>query len=279
MLTLYDFGNSVCCQKVRIALRAKGLEWHPINVDLFKAEQYDPKYLKLNPKGVVPTLVHDGKPVIESTLICEYIDETFAQPPRLIPEDPWLQSRMRLWSKTVDEGLFEGVAEISFSAMFRERMKNMPEETRQKRFRNVGDPRRTDRYKSTYEHGAQSPFVVHAVAAYERAFKLLEDTLAESGGPWILGADVTLADINLMPFAARLDYLGLLDLWTDGRPRVCDWWTRARAWPSFKSGLHDLISEAEFTEMRTHGPKIRDDIAAHLATLRRNGADTGKSGP
>lgn len=276
MLTLYDFGNSVCCQKVRIALRAKGLEWHPINVDLFKAEQYDPKYLKLNPKGVVPTLVHDGKPVIESTLICEYIDETFAQPPRLIPEDPWLQSRMRLWSKTVDEGLFEGVAEISFSAMFRERMKNMPEETRQKRFRNVGDPRRTDRYKSTYEHGAQSPFVVHAVAAYERAFKLLEDTLAESGGPWILGADVTLADINLMPFAARLDYLGLLDLWTDGRPRVCDWWTRARAWPSFKSGLHDLISEAEFTEMRTHGPKIRDDIAAHLATLRRNGANTAE---
>ena len=67
MLTLYDFGNSVCCQKVRITMRAKGLNWEPIKVDLFKTEQYDPKYLKLNPKGVVPTLVHDGKPVIEST--------------------------------------------------------------------------------------------------------------------------------------------------------------------------------------------------------------------
>ena len=82
MLTLYDFGNSVCCQKVRITMRAKGLNWEPIKVDLFKTEQYDPKYLKLNPKGVVPTLVHDGKPVIESTLICEYIDQTFPQPPR-----------------------------------------------------------------------------------------------------------------------------------------------------------------------------------------------------
>ena len=39
MLTLYDFGNSVCCQKVRIALCAKGLEWEAIKVDLFKTEQ------------------------------------------------------------------------------------------------------------------------------------------------------------------------------------------------------------------------------------------------
>jgi Glutathione S-transferase, N-terminal domain len=69
MLTLYDFGNSVCCQKVRITMRVKGLTWDTVKVDLFRAEQYNPKYLKLNPKGIVPTLVHDGKPVIESTLI------------------------------------------------------------------------------------------------------------------------------------------------------------------------------------------------------------------
>ncbi|MGA8613376.1 MAG: glutathione S-transferase family protein [Xanthobacteraceae bacterium] len=274
-LILYDFGNSVCCQKVRITLRAKSLEWKAIPVNLFTAEQYEPKYLKLNPKGVVPTLVHDGKPVIESTLICEYIDQTFPEPPKLIPADPWLQSRMRLWSKMVDEGLFEGVTEISFSAMFRERMKNMPEETRQRRFRNVGDPRRTDRFKSTYEHGVQSPFVVHAVAAYERAFRLLEEMLA-GGGPWILGAEPSLADINLMPFAARLDYLGLLDLWIKDRPRVQNWWAYAGAWPSFKSGLSDLISEAEFAEMRTYGPKIRDGIAAHLDVLRRNSANAAR---
>ncbi len=269
-LILYDFGNSVCCQKVRITLRVKRLEWEAISIDLFKAEQYDPKYLALNPKGVVPTLLHDGKPVIELTLICEYIDQTFPHAPKLIPADPWQQSRMRLWSKMVDEDLFDGVAVISFSAMFRERMKAMPEETRQARFRNVGDPQRTDRLKSTYEQGVRSPFVVYAVASYEHAFRRLEEALAESGGPWIHGADPTLADINLMPFAARLDYLGLLDLWTGGRRRVQDWWTAAQAWPSFRSGLHDLISEAEFLEMRTHGPKIRDGIAAHLAVLRKN---------
>ncbi|MGA9007119.1 MAG: glutathione S-transferase domain-containing protein [Xanthobacteraceae bacterium] len=97
---------------------------------------------------------------------------------------------------------------------------------------------------------------------------MLENMLAESSGPWILGSNPSLADINMMPFAARLDYLGLIDLWIGSRPHVQEWWKHAQAWPFFKSGLYDLISEHEFTEMRMHGPKIRDGIAAHLATLR-----------
>jgi glutathione S-transferase len=268
MLMLYDFGNSVCCQKVRITMRAKGLDWESVKVDLFKAEQYDPKYLKLNPKGIVPTLVHDGKAIIESTLICEYLDDTFPVP-RLVPADPWLRTRMRLWSKMVDEGLFEGIADISFSAMFRERMRTMSEEIRERRFRNIGDPRRRDRFMSTYEFGVRSPFVKHGIAAYERAFKMLEDTLSETG-PWILGASPSLADISLMPFAARLDYLGLLDLWIKNRPCVRAWWALAREWPSFKTGLRDLISEPEFSEMRMHGPKIADDISEIIAEVRRD---------
>jgi len=251
-------------------MRAKELTWESVKVDLFKPEQYDPKYLKLNPKGVVPTLVHDGKPIIESTLICEYLDDTFPEP-RLIPSDPWQRTRMRLCSKMVDEGLFEGVTELSFSAMFRERMRNMPEEIRERRFRNIGDPRRRDRFMSTYELGVRSPYVKHGIAAYERAFKLLEDTLAERG-PWILGANPSLADISLMPFAARLDYLGLLDLWIKDRPHVKDWWALAREWPSFKSGLYDLISETEFSEMKTHGPKIAGDVAKIIGEVRRDTA-------
>ena len=270
MLTLYDFGNSVCCQKVRITLVEKRLTWDAVRVDLFKSEQYDPKYLKLNPKGVVPTLVHDAVPIIESTLICEYLDETFPDPP-LLPEHAAGRARMRLWSKMVDESLHEGVTELSFSAMFRERMKAMTAEMRERRFANIGDPRRRDRFKSTYELGVQSPFVLYAIAAYERAFKLMEDTLAQ-GGPWLLGARPTLADINLMPYAARLDYLGLLGVWIDDRPRVRDWWTQVQQWPSFQRGLRDLISAAEFAEMRTHGPKMRDAVAALRAGLKEGAA-------
>jgi glutathione S-transferase len=217
----------------------------------------------------VPTLVHDGKLVIESTLICEYIDETFPGPP-LIPKDAYSRARMRLWSKLVDEGLHDGVTELSFSAMFRERMRAMTEEMREKRFRNVGDPRRTDRFKSTYELGAKSPFAIHGIAAYERAFKLLDETLSGHGGSWVVGTQPTLADINLMPYAARLEYLGLIGAWLDVRPRVRRWWERAQDWPYFKSGLRDLISEDEFSAMREHGPKIYDDVKAAVAVLQAN---------
>jgi hypothetical protein len=75
-----------------------------------------------------------------------------------------------------------------------------------------------------------------------------------------------------MPFAARLEYLGLLDLWIKDRPHIKGWWALAREWPSFKSGLRDLVSEAEFSEMKTHGPKIAADVAEILAEVRRDTA-------
>ena len=71
-------------------------------------------------------------------------------------KSPYERSQMRLWSKHIDEGLFEATREISFSAMFRERLRNMTEEQRQIRFRNIGDPARTARFMSTYEHGVES---------------------------------------------------------------------------------------------------------------------------
>jgi hypothetical protein len=60
-------------------------------------------------------------------------------------------------------------------------MRNMLEEIGERRFRNIGDPRRRDRFMSTYELGVRSPFVKHGIAAYERAFKMLQDALSRPG--------------------------------------------------------------------------------------------------
>jgi glutathione S-transferase len=268
MLVLYEFGNSVCCQKVRLVLCEKGLTWESREVNLFRSEQYDPDYLKLNPKGLVPTLVHDGRPLIESTLICEYLDEIFPEP-CLIPVNAHERARMRLWSKAVDEGLHEGVTEISFSAMFRERMKNMSESQREVRFRNVGDPKRRDRFVSTYELGVESPFVLWAIAAYERAFKSMDDTLAE-GGDWLVSGGFSLAEINLMPYLARLEYLALLDVWIEGRPRVCAWWERAKVRASFRAAIADLLTQKEREEMQTFGSRVRNRVRElHAGLLSR----------
>ena len=65
-LTLYHFNNSVCSEKVRLVLNEKGVTaWESKEIDLFTGKQFDAEYLKLNPKAVVPTLVDDGRVLID----------------------------------------------------------------------------------------------------------------------------------------------------------------------------------------------------------------------
>ena len=65
MLELYTHPMSPCAQKVRIVLAEKGLDWTKHHISLPDKENLKPEYLKLNPMGVVPTLVDNGVPVIE----------------------------------------------------------------------------------------------------------------------------------------------------------------------------------------------------------------------
>src|SRR5271169_1975531 len=96
VLELYHHINSVCAQKVRIALKEKGQEAmeHPLAL---LGDQNDPAYMKLNPNGVMPTLVHDGNVIVESSLILYYIDETFPNPP-LMPKTPVARHRVRAYN-------------------------------------------------------------------------------------------------------------------------------------------------------------------------------------
>jgi glutathione S-transferase len=70
--------------KVRFALGEKGLGWTGHYVDILNGEQFAPEFLAINPKAVVPVLVHDGHVITESTVICEYLQDAF--PERLYPE-------------------------------------------------------------------------------------------------------------------------------------------------------------------------------------------------
>ncbi len=274
MLTLYAFHNSICTQKVFITLAEKEIAYDEKLVNLFASEQFDPAYLKLNPKGVVPTLVHDGRAIPESTLICEYLDETSPDRP-LVPADPYLKARMRLYSKLVDEAVFEATRELSFSAMFRERMKNMPAEQREKRFTNVGDPSRRARFESTYELGVESPYVFQAIGNWEKAFRQMDASLAPApdgdGGPWLVSGMFSLADINMIPFVWRIEFLDLIDIWMDDYPRVAEWWARAKARPSAASRIAGRLKPEEIAEMKNSGAKLRDAVAAkrraYLATV------------
>ena len=92
MLELYHNINSVCAQKVRIAL-AKKRQAVTEHLLTLQGDQSDSTYMKLNPNGVVPTLVHDGNVIVKSSLILYYIDEAFPDLP-LMPKTPVARHRV-----------------------------------------------------------------------------------------------------------------------------------------------------------------------------------------
>src|SRR5690606_5866217 len=104
--------------KVRITLAEKGQAFESRHFILRAGDQHRPEYLKLNPNGVVPTIVHDGRVVYESAVIDEYLDDVFPDPP-LRPSDAWERARMRIWVKQLDEGLHAASATISACIAFR----------------------------------------------------------------------------------------------------------------------------------------------------------------
>src|SRR3979411_605056 len=81
MMILHHGWRSSASRRVRLCLEEKGLAYEGHVVDMAKMEHHSPVYLKINPNGVIPTLIHDGRPLHESGTICEYLDETFADPP------------------------------------------------------------------------------------------------------------------------------------------------------------------------------------------------------
>ena len=103
MLTLYHYLPVANGGKVLIALHEKELPFESRWVDLHKFEQHEPAYLKVNPEGQVPTLVHEGHAITQTSLINEYLEDAFPGTPRLRPKDPLEVARMRQWNKYINQ--------------------------------------------------------------------------------------------------------------------------------------------------------------------------------
>ena len=82
MLELYylEEADSICSNRVLMTLQEKHIvDWVPKKMVLLDRDQFKPEYLKINPKAQVPTLVHDGKAIRESSIICDYLDDLEAE--------------------------------------------------------------------------------------------------------------------------------------------------------------------------------------------------------
>jgi glutathione S-transferase len=117
-MDLYHNNMSVCSQKVRLVIHEKGLRPVEHHLNLRAGDQNNPEYVELNPKAVVPTIVDHSQPIIESTVICEYLDDAYPDRP-LRPGDPIQRAKMRLWMQIPDTGFHIACATVSFVLAFR----------------------------------------------------------------------------------------------------------------------------------------------------------------
>ena len=118
MIELFHYEPYANSMKCLLCLAEKGIAFTSRYVDILKFEQHEPWFVKINPNGQVPVLVHDGRVVVESTVINEYLDDVFAETPQR-PIDPRERADMRVWSKWVDEMLMPSVSMLGWQARFR----------------------------------------------------------------------------------------------------------------------------------------------------------------
>ena len=145
MLELWHEWNSVHSFKVRVVLAEKELAWTGRHVALLKFEHLRPEYLRLNPNGVVPTLVHDGRTILESSIICQYLDEQFPQPP-LLPPDAYGRARALAWLNYFDAVLHPALRAVSFELLYRPLLAALPREELERKLASHPDPARARDY-------------------------------------------------------------------------------------------------------------------------------------
>jgi glutathione S-transferase len=268
MLELYHHGSSVCAAKVRFVLAEKGLPWKGYYLDILKGDQFDPSYLRLNPKAVVPTLVHDGKIVTESTVICEYLDEVFPDP-ALRPADAYERAKMRVWTKAVDEEVHPACAEITFVSTHRHTLARLPPDELA-RFLAATPPQSVtptwhQRKKEIVMHGFEAPGIDRPFRLYDRYLQKMDDALRQHD--WLAGDAFSLADVAMTPYVNRLDMLDMSEMWTRSRPRLADWFDRIKSRPRFKPSFLDWCPPDLTDDLSTFGrqswPEVRRILAAN----------------
>lgn len=249
MLELYHSINSVCAQKVRVALHEKGLACTEHEMTL-QGDQFDPAYLKLNPNAVVPTLIHDGRPVIESSVILYYLDEAFPEKP-LMPRDPHDRATVRLFNKLIDEYVHTACMTLSFATAFRVRMAKMSEAAREEEFAKAPNQKRSDIKRDVTAHGLESHYAVDALAQHEKLLSWIEEAVAH--GPYLAGNQYSLADIGVLPYILRLELVKLEPMW-ERRPGVAAWWERVKERASTQETILKRMTEKDWAPFKVIEP-------------------------
>ncbi len=230
-LALYHFGPVANSLTPLLCLLEKGAEFDNRVLDSRKWEHHDPAFRKINPEGMVPVLVHNGRVVRELTVINEYVEDILPEP-ALRPADPWTRAEMRVLTKFVDEyfcpalttlgahGATPFASKIDKGEMA-ERLANMPNEEVRRKWATIA------------QTGYSDDELADARRKLERCVERLETILAH-GGPWLLGEFYSLADIKWYSMAPALPRVMPEACTPEKAPRTIAWLERMADRPAVR---------------------------------------------
>ncbi len=233
-IELYHFWDSFCSFKVRICLEEKGLRWTGHDVDLMRFDNLKPEYLAVNPKGVVPTLLHDGVLLPESSIINEFLDERYPDP-SLRPADPMARARMRLWVQVEEDVLFTAVRPASLNLMMKQVYNRYSEAELDQILATHPRPHQVPLLKRMFLEPPDPKAVDQSRKALAATLKKMDASLV-TNGPWLAGRTYSLADIAAAPVIDRIERLGMADLWAS-LPEVKEWVARLTARGAYQRAL------------------------------------------
>ncbi len=242
MLELYNFQQSTCSQKVRFCLAEKNLEWKDTRLNSKTGEQLSPEYLKINPNGLVPTLIHDGNIIIDSSVIMEYLDEVFPETP-MVPRDVVERAWCRKWLRYFEEVPTPAIRFPSFQDYLIRSFKHLDAEKFDEAARKR--PLRTEFYRRMGTDGFSENDMQTAMDGLQQAVDRVDAAIAETGGPWIMGDMLTVADACYLPSLDRMDDLGLSHMW-ENRQHVAAWYEAIKARPAYTATYYSGARLSEF---------------------------------
>jgi len=235
-LKLYSGWFCPFVQRVLIVLLEKNIPFQYIEVNPYHKPA---SLLSLNPRGLVPTLEYDSKPLYESTVICEFLEQAYpSSTPRLLPEDAYQTAYGRIWSDFVTSRIIP-----SFH--------------------------RALQYQ-VHEEGNNEQGLKEVKAEFVSKLKEFTEAM-DAEGPFFFGKEISMVDIIIAPWAVRLwvfdEFKGGLDFGSE------KWTERWGEWLKAIEGRETVVST---TSEREHYlpmyKRYADDVAqSELAKATRKG--------
>ncbi len=260
-LALYHSATSVCSQKVRLVLADLGLEWEGHLLDLARGDQFKTRYLVLNPNAVVPTLLIDGRCVVESNMI-------MAQLCDLLPDSALSLSNRanpamnRKWLE-LSLDLHKAVNALTYAAVNRAKLRALPKERLEKRLSRIPDETKRRRFRQIVQDGFDSEPVADAL---KQLLCLLPDVGRDlKKTPCLAGERPGTGDFAVLPFIFRLELLGLNFLWSANNPLLETWLRRLKDTPFFDQAINAFLSTKALEKFSISAPVCREALKKRIS--------------